>query len=90
MAGTDYMGIPREKIPWFPVIDPDKCTNCGSCLDFCSNNVFEAGDEATVVVNPYNCVVGCAACRKVCDSDAITFPSNDKLIGWLTELRETR
>lgn len=87
MTGRDFMGIVREKIPWFPVIDAEKCTNCGSCLEFCSNNVFEAGESATVVVNPYNCVVGCHSCQRICDFDAITFPSQDELIKWLKELR---
>lgn len=88
MTGRDYMGIPREKIPWFPVIDEEKCINCGSCLDFCSNNVFEAGETTTIVANPYNCVVGCSACQRVCDTEAISFPSKEKLISWLHELRK--
>lgn len=70
MSAREYMGIPREKISWFPVIDEDKCTGCGLCMDFCSNNVFEAGESSTVVKNPYNCVVGCSSCTKVCDADA--------------------
>ena len=81
------MGIPREKIPWFPVIEADKCINCGACLNFCSNNVFEAGELTTVVINPYNCVVGCHSCQKVCDSDAIMFPPQSLLVDWLKELR---
>lgn len=88
MAGSLYMGIPREKIPWFPVIDEEKCINCGACLDFCSNNVFEEGESTTIVANPYNCVVGCSACQRVCDSEAISFPSKDELISWLHELRK--
>ncbi|MDZ7740853.1 MAG: ferredoxin family protein [Bacteroidota bacterium] len=88
MAGTEYMGIPREKIPWFPVIDEDKCTNCGSCLEFCDNDVFEQGETVMQVPNPYNCVVGCSTCQKFCDFDAITFPSKDELINWLKELRK--
>lgn len=87
MGSSCYMGIPRENIPWFPVIGEDKCTNCGSCLDFCSNNVFEAGGSATRVINPNNCVVGCSACQKVCSSDAIIFPSHNDLIGWIHDFK---
>lgn len=87
MTGRTYMGIPREQIPWFPVINPDKCTNCGSCIDFCNNNVFEAGEKATVVVNPYNCVVGCHSCQRICEFDAITFPTQESLIKILKDLR---
>ena len=90
MTGQDYMGMSRQKVPWFPLIDAEKCTNCGLCLDFCSNNVFKAGELATTVANPYNCVVGCSSCQRICSSDAITFPSNDELIQWLKELRENK
>lgn len=60
------MGTPnlqREKIPWFPTIDPDLCIGGQDCVNFCKNDVL-AFDEATfkvIVVNPYNCVVGRAA-----------------------------
>ena len=90
MSAGDYMGIPREQIPWFPTIDKEKCTNCGECLEFCEHDVFEQGETVMQVTNPYNCVVGCSSCRKVCEFDALTFPSNDKLVSWLKELRKKR
>jgi NAD-dependent dihydropyrimidine dehydrogenase PreA subunit len=88
MADNTYMKIPREKIPWFPTIDPEKCTNCGSCLEFCSNGVFEQGEESMKVVSPYNCVVGCSSCVKICPSDAIGFPDLKELIEMLKKLRK--
>lgn len=88
MAENTYMKIPREKIPWYPTIDPEKCTNCGSCLEFCSNGVFEQGEDTMMVVNPYNCVVGCSSCVKICPSDAITFPDQQELIEKLKKLRK--
>lgn len=36
-----FSGIPREKIPWFPIIDYDKCVGCQECFNFCGNGVFE-------------------------------------------------
>jgi len=88
MVNRTYMGIPREEIPWYPTIDPDLCSNCGACMDFCSNNVFAHGELHTEVVNPYNCVVGCSACQKECETGAILFPSKEELIKILNELRE--
>jgi len=88
MVNRSYMGIPREEIPWYPTIDPDLCSNCGACMDFCSNNVFAQGELHTEVVNPYNCVVGCSACQKECETGAISFPSKEELIKILNELRE--
>ena len=88
MSSNAYMGIPREKIPWFPTIDPAKCVNCGACLDFCANEVMAAGEKTMTVVHPLNCVVGCSSCKRVCPSDAITFPSNEDLLAMLKDLRE--
>lgn len=87
MAGQTYMGIPREEIPWYPTINPDLCINDNLCIDFCSNDVFAQGELHTEVVNPYNCVVGCSACAKVCPVEAITFPDKKELIKILNELR---
>lgn len=87
MAGRDYMGIPRQEIPWFPTINTDLCINDNLCMDFCSNDVFAQGELYMEVKNPYNCVVGCAACAKECPVEAITFPDKKELIKILNELR---
>jgi len=87
MAENTYMKIPREKIPWYPTIDPEKCTNCGSCMNFCSNEVFEQGEESMKVARPLNCVVGCSACLKECPADALHFPDQQELIETLKKLR---
>jgi NAD-dependent dihydropyrimidine dehydrogenase PreA subunit len=74
-----WLGIPREEIPWFPTIDPEKCTGCRTCVDFCRNDVLEF-DEAvgkTKVKNPFKCVVECNACAKLCPERAIAFPGDD-------------
>lgn len=81
--------IPREKIPWFPTINADLCIGDQDCINFCKNNVL-AFDEDTFkvfVVNPYNCVVGCDSCAKICPQEAIQFPSQDALRAALRRLR---
>ena len=45
MAEATFMGVPRDKIPWFPTIDYDKCTYCMDCDEFCPHHVFERRDE---------------------------------------------
>jgi len=42
--GQMYQGIPREDIPWFPLIDPERCDHCLKCLEFCPYKVYEAVD----------------------------------------------
>jgi NAD-dependent dihydropyrimidine dehydrogenase PreA subunit len=89
MSGhSHYLGIPREKIPWYPQINPDLCTNCGACLEFCPNEVFAPGESSPVVVNPLNCVVGCSACARECPSEAISFMSQKELVALLQKLRQ--
>ena len=62
-------------IPWFPVIDYDRCVNCGQCLNFCLFGVFAMGaDEKVHVVKPANCKTNCPACARVCPETAIIFP----------------
>ena len=61
--------------PWFPVLDYDRCTSCGQCLDFCLFGVYEKADDGTVqVTNPENCKNNCPACARICPQVAIIFP----------------
>lgn len=73
---SDWRGIPREDIPWFPTIDAEKCIGCRDCISICKNGVLAFDEEAqkSTVVNPYNCVVECRTCAKLCPADAIRFP----------------
>jgi len=62
-------------IPWFPVIDYDRCESCKRCLDFCLFGVYElSGDDKVEVRNPANCKTNCPACAKTCPNSAIIFP----------------
>lgn len=83
-----YQGIPREEIGWYPVIDPDKCTGCSSCADFCSQGVFKFDGKISHVVKPYACVVGKSSCRSFCPEKAISFPTSAELKSVLRSLKE--
>jgi NAD-dependent dihydropyrimidine dehydrogenase PreA subunit len=70
-----WQGIPREQIPWFPMLDETLCDGCDKCLEFCANRVYTKRNSGTVyVVQPVNCVVGCDACARLCPHGAISFP----------------
>ena len=67
-------GKPAWK-PWFPVIDPARCTNCMQCLSFCLFDVYGVSPDAKItVLNPSNCKTDCPACARVCPEAAIVFP----------------
>ncbi len=80
--------VPREKIPWYLVIDADRCIHDQECIQFCKNNAFDWDDAlgVPVVARPYNCVVGCDACAKICPSEAIQFPPMDEFKATLRRL----
>lgn len=80
--------VPRERIPWYPSIDADRCIHDRECIEFCKNNVFEWDDALAVpvVARPYSCVVGCDACAKICPSEAISFPPMDEFKATLRRL----
>jgi len=90
MSDETFMGVLREKIPWFPTIDYSKCDFCMECDKFCPHQVFERreGEVKLVVANPTNCVVFCRACAKTCGPDALSFPNKQEIIELIKRLRE--
>ena len=90
MSDTTFMGVPRDKIPWFPTIDYGKCNFCMECDVFCPHRVFERreGERKLVVANPNNCVVFCRACSKTCGPDALSFPGKPEIIARIKQIRE--
>ena len=66
-------GHPREKVDWYPTIDPSKCVKCGMCMN-CGKSVYDWTADGPVVARPYSCVVGCSTCGNLCLGEAISFP----------------
>jgi len=89
-----YEGLPRNKIPWYPTIDYEKCIGCGKCVDYCKLGVYEfeesEGKKMSVVKNPHNCVVFCTGCEEQCPASAITHPSKKETRKMIEKLKKEK
>ncbi|MBK5113549.1 MAG: ferredoxin family protein [Candidatus Heimdallarchaeota archaeon] len=86
-----FMGVARKEIPWWPTIDYEKCNYCMDCDKFCPHKVFEKKEneqKKLVVKNPYNCVVFCRACMKLCGPDALIFQDKKEVTALIKEIRK--
>jgi len=94
MSQETYHGVPRNKIPWGPTIDYEKCISCGKCVDYCKLGVFEFeekdGKKRHVVKNFNNCVVFCTGCQEQCPASAITHPSKVETRKIIEKLRKAK
>jgi NAD-dependent dihydropyrimidine dehydrogenase PreA subunit len=77
---TEWHGIKRDNIDWYPAIDESNCIGCGMCVTTCGRGVykFDYENKKSKVVNPNNCLVGCQTCANLCPAKAIGFAEDDK------------
>ena len=54
---------------WKVIIDRDKCTDCGECLESCPGDVYEKVGDRVEPVHQEECH-GCHTCEAVCPEDA--------------------
>jgi NAD-dependent dihydropyrimidine dehydrogenase PreA subunit len=92
MTKQPYKGIPREKIPWYPTIDYNKCVSCGKCIDYCKLGVYslDKKKKRPIASSPFNCVVLCKGCQDICSSEAISHPSRKKTVELIRKLRKSQ
>lgn len=63
---------------WYPLLDYEKCTSCGKCIDYCLFGVYCRKDKKVQVENPANCKTDCPACARMCPAQAIIFPKHSE------------
>jgi NAD-dependent dihydropyrimidine dehydrogenase PreA subunit len=85
--GKLWEGLDRKDLHWNPTIDEEKCKNCGTCIAFCKHGVYNLILGKTIVMQPFECVVLCNNCEKLCPNQAISFPNK---VSFLKEIRILR
>lgn len=68
--------VPEDWVAWFPVIDQNRCVECGKCADFCMFGVYTFEEKTIKVVKPSGCKTDCPACARMCPANAIIFPKS--------------
>jgi len=59
---------------FYPIIDYDKCIECGLCIEECEYGVYdEEKSPKSAVINPDACNEECFKCVPVCSVEAITY-----------------
>lgn len=57
------------------VIDPERCTRCGTCAGLCRFGAVRHEDDA-FAIDPLRCE-GCGVCVRLCPAGAIAFPERE-------------
>ena len=56
---------------WVASIDPEQCTGCGICQEYCRFDAISSIGTGKMAINPFRCE-GCRLCERICPSGAIT------------------
>ncbi len=59
-----------------PLVDPDRCTGCGRCVDACPEGAVRLtnGSGSAVLLIDANACTYCTACEAACPERAIDCP----------------
>jgi ferredoxin len=55
------------------VVNSEKCTGCGACVDVCPTEAIELNDDGVAAIDPDTCGE-CGVCVDECPSEAISIP----------------
>jgi NAD-dependent dihydropyrimidine dehydrogenase PreA subunit len=54
----------------YPVVNRDKCSGCGNCVEVCPSEVYEIKEEKSNPIRPEDCIE-CWACVTQCPAESI-------------------
>lgn len=64
---------------WYPIVDLEKCIECGECTAHCKKGVYDKTVMPPKVIAPDNCSFMCECCSGLCPTEAITYYSEPTL-----------
>ena len=56
-----------------PIINIDRCTRCGKCVEICPEDALELTEQGPTFKQPIMCTY-CTTCEDVCPENAIRTP----------------
>lgn len=56
---------------WVASINPEECTHCGICSEYCRFDAISSGSTGILSINPFKCE-GCRLCERICPAGAIS------------------
>ena len=54
----------------YPVVDQDKCSGCGNCVEICPSDVYQMEEDKSNPTHPEECIE-CWACVTQCPAESI-------------------
>jgi NAD-dependent dihydropyrimidine dehydrogenase PreA subunit len=54
----------------YPIVDQNKCSGCGNCVEICPSEVYEIKEEKSNPIRPEDCIE-CWACVTQCPAESI-------------------
>jgi NAD-dependent dihydropyrimidine dehydrogenase PreA subunit len=57
----------------YPIIDEERCTGCGECVDACPTGALQLVEGQAALTEPEACAY-CADCEDLCPQGAIGLP----------------
>lgn len=63
---------------WYPIVEYEKCVNCGLCINNCPYDVFDKKSALRpFVLDPDSCFDYCHGCGNCCPEGAIVYFGED-------------
>ena len=72
-GNSDLDDLPYATFGFFemyPIVDPEKCSGCGNCVEVCPSAIYQIEDGKSIPLKPEDCIE-CWACVNECPEESI-------------------